>query len=609
MSKALVTPHMQILLCLMLFGTAFCAASQQPHNTDLDKTKYISIDEIKPGMEAYCLTTYKDTKIEKFPLDVLSVARNVRPARDMILVQGTDDRFIHTGPVAGCSGSPVYIEGRLAGALAYAWFFSKDPLYGVTPIEEMLEVGKAASAGHKTLPGPAFGFDFSRPLDFEQIYEKVLNYPVQNYSPAGMTALPCPLITSGLPAQAVEKLDESLRPFGFFAVSAIAAAPNTKHANDAKLLPGASLVVPLVRGDIRIEAVGTATEIVGDEVYAFGHSFLGYGPIDLPMATGQVHTVVSSQMRSFKLATSLEVVGALRTDEAAAVRGKIGDDATMIPLTINIDRYNDPNKREYNCLVADNRLLTPAMLRSALIGAALMFGSLPPDHMIEYKVQIGIAGTDPITFENISTRIGLQELLTEAVASVALLMNNPYETVKLESIDCDISILPKDVSARIWSVDVSDSTLRPGQNLDVTVVVESFLAQKKKYRFSLTIPDELSPGKYDLIVCGGYDYSKFLRRAMPHRFAPQNLTTLLEAMNKLLTISRDKLYCLLVLPSAGLTLAEAELPDLPATKALVLQHPKRTIQTQPYQHWLQSSRTTSVVILDKETMQITVQEQ
>ncbi len=600
---------MQILLCLVLFATAFCAASQQPHNSDLDKTKYISIDEIQPGMDAYCLTTYKGTKIEKFPLDVLSVARNVRPARDMILVQGTDERFIHTGPVAGCSGSPVYIEGRLAGALAYAWFFSKDPLYGVTPIEEMLEVGKAASRGHKTLPGPAFGFDFSRPLDFAQIYEQVLNYPVRNYSPAGMTVLPCPLITSGLPAQAVEQLDQSLRPFGFFAVSGIAALPNTKHANDAKLLPGASLVVPLVRGDIRIEAVGTVTEIVGDEVYAFGHSFLGYGPIDLPMATGQVHTVVSSRMRSFKLVTSLEVVGALRTDEAAAVRGKIGDDATMIPLTINVDRYNDPNKRQYNCLIADNRLLTPAVLRPALIGAALMFGSLPPDHMIEYKVRIGIAGAGPLTFENISTRIGLQELLTEAVASVALLMNNPYEKIKLESIDFDISILPKDVSARIWSVDLSDSTLRPGQNLDVTVVVQSFLAQKKKYRFSYTIPDELSPGKYDLIVCGGYDYLKFLRRAMPHRFVSQNLTTLLEAMNKILTVSRNKLYCLLVLPPAGLTIAEAELPDLPATKALVLQHPKRTIQTQPYQHWLQSSRTTSVVVLDKKTTHITVQEQ
>ena len=112
-----------------------------------DSQRYIKIDEIKPGMDAYCLTDYGEAGIEKFALKVLDIVQGFEPGRNAILVMGVDERFKHTGPVGGCSGSPVYIDGRLAGALAFGWTFSKDPLYGVTPIEEMLEVGLTDGSG------------------------------------------------------------------------------------------------------------------------------------------------------------------------------------------------------------------------------------------------------------------------------------------------------------------------------------------------------------------------------------------------------------------------------------------------------------------------------
>ncbi|NQT01633.1 MAG: hypothetical protein HQ580_06400, partial [Planctomycetes bacterium] len=132
-----------------------------------DPAKYIGLDEIKPGMEAYCLTEYGVAGIEKFGLKVVDVVRDFEPGLDVILVSGTDERFIHTGPVAGCSGSPVYINGRLAGALAYAWPYAKDPLYGVTPIAEMLKVGLGGqTAGSDQSTGQGLSvFDFSKPLD------------------------------------------------------------------------------------------------------------------------------------------------------------------------------------------------------------------------------------------------------------------------------------------------------------------------------------------------------------------------------------------------------------------------------------------------------------
>ena len=313
------------LLCLPLWAASFCQAGQQ-----LDKTRYITIDEVRPGMEAYCLTCYKGTEVEKFALEVLDVVRNVMPGRDAILVLGTDERFIHTGPVGGCSGSPVYIDGRLAGALAFAWLYSKDPLYGVTPIEEMLRV-REDNLSKQHVGQMGFAFDFSAPLDFAQIDRQITTsrVPKKNTRP-GLTSLPCPLITSGLPAEVCDQLNALVEPFGLMAVAGLGGSRTTNttknvwEPNDVKLVPGACLVVPLVTGDIAMEVIGTVTEVEGDKVYGFGHSFLGYGPVDLPMATGQVHTVVPSVRRSFKYASAIEIVGALTTDESTAVLGQMG---------------------------------------------------------------------------------------------------------------------------------------------------------------------------------------------------------------------------------------------------------------------------------------------
>jgi len=603
----------------LVFGELLCKAGEQPDKTGArtetrlgrgvlegvwDPAKYISIDEIAPGMEAYCLTCFKGTEVEKFTLDVLSVVRNIEPGRDAIIVQSTDQRFIRTGPVAGCSGSPVYINGRLAGAIAFAWFFSKDPLYGVTPIEEMLRVGTRDE--RRGTRDERRTFDFSKPINFAEI-DKQLLHKDSKFSPSSFKHLPCPVIVSGLSAKAYEQLDALVEPFGLMAVSGIGGSVDVKKAQDVQLAPGAVLTVPLVAGDMTIFVLGTATEVVSDKVYGFGHSFLGYGLVDLPMATGQVHTVVSSLSRSFKLGSVGQIVGALTVDESTAVFGQIGAKPQMIPLTIKVDRYNDTESRVFNCQVVHNRLLTPVLLRVAMYGAAFHLGDFPPDHMIEYKVAIGIEGSESISFKNVSTGLGVTELASESVGSIALLMNNPFKEVDIESIDFDIRIAPKNIVSHIWSVDLSDSTVKAGQEVDISVVVESFLAEKKKYQFSLRVPQQLSPGRYDLMVLGSYEYEQFLLKVVPYRFIAQDMASLVKALNDALGFERDKLYCLLVLPPGGVAVERAELPDLPATKTLLLQNANRTLRAQPFPHWLEKSTRTDTVVADKKIMHITVE--
>jgi hypothetical protein len=215
--------------------------------------------------------------------------------------------------------------------------------------------------------------------------------------------------------------------------------------------------------------------------------------------------------------------------------------------------------------------------------------------------------SQPITFENVSTSRGLAEVSLESTASLALLMNNPYEKVRIESISVDIDIAPKNILSQIWSVNLSDTKLKPGEELGFEVVVQSFLADKKKYQGRLKIPEDLAPGKYDLLVCGAGDYLRFLRKAEPYRFVPENLSTLIGALNDILQVKRDRLYCLLVLPPGGMALEKAQLPDLPATKMLVLHNAKRTLTARPYQHWAQKSFRTRTVILDKRLMKITIE--
>ena len=605
------------LLNIVISVGSFCSAAAQ-----LDREKYIGTDEIVPGMEAYCLTCYKGTQIEKFPLEVLSVVRDVSLGRDAILVQGTGERFIHTGPVAGCSGSPVYIDGRLAGALAFGWNFSKDPLYGVTPIADMLQVGERAENQKNKIQNYKTGytFDYSVPIDFNDIYSSIVRFGSGSRKAISLSSLPCPLVTSGFPAGASQSINSLTESFGFIPVSGISGGSSslvarrsslkprgTGHGSrSTELVPGACLAVPLVTGDITVDAIGTVTEVVGDKVYGFGHSFLGYGAIDLPMATGQVHTVVSSLARSFKLASAIETVGALQSDESTAVYGKIGAKAKMIPLTIEIDRFNDTKKRVYNCQLANNQLFTPLILSYVIDGLSATVGTLPPEHTIEYKMTINVEGAKSIVNENISTSVDVWELIEESAGSVAMLMNNPYSKADIKSLAISIRQLPENSAARIWSVDLSDSKVKAGQNIDVSIIVESFLKKKREYKIDFKIPEDLPAGTYDLILCGGYSWREFLLNTAPYKFTPENFTSLIDVINSILAVRRDSLYCVLILPPDGVAIERAELPDLPSTKTLIFQNARRTLNFEPYPHWQQKSLDIDAVIIDEKIMQIEV---
>ncbi len=584
---------------MTVFFSVFCFAG-------IDKTRYITIDEIRPGMDAVCRTVYKGVRIEKFNLKVVDVVRDIMPGRDAILVMGTDERFIHTGPVAGCSGSPVYIDNRLAGALAFGWAYSKDPLYGVTPIEEMLRVDKN-NPPQKTSIAPKL--DFSNPIDLAKAYDQTINCIKSASSATGpISMLPCPITTS-LPQNSFEGFADTFESLGLLPVSASGSPSNRfSEYTDIPTEPGGIITLPLVYGDIDLSATGTITEVVGDKVYAFGHSFLGQGPIDVPMGTGYAHTVVASIVRSFKFCQTIDIIGALYADQSTAVVGTIGKKAKTIPMRLTVERFNDEKIRTYNCQVVSHRFFTPLLAGLCLSGTATMLGNLPADHSVQYKTRIGIKGYEPICLENFSSFVQLKECLADSIGALGLIMNNPYNIPEITAIDFEVKILPKTEVSHIWSFDISNTTVKPGQTITASVTLESYLEGHKNYKTQLSIPDNIPPGRYRLLLSGTGDYMNFVTKTAPYKYTPENLPSLISIINNIANTKRNELHMVLVLPTDGITIENAQLPELPLSKTLLLNDKKRSMTIKPAAQWLEKTIPVDTIVIDSRTLNIVVEE-
>ncbi len=563
--------------------------------------EYIDIDDIVPGSEAYCLTVLEGTTIERFPLKIVDIVKNSEPGRDIILVVGTGDRFKHTGSVKGHSGSPVYIDDKLAGALSHGWSFSKDPLYIVTPIKEMLRVEKAADA-HPS-QAAAYSFDFSQPIDLAEVSD-VCRETVN--SSFGSQKLP--LVTS-FPEHVCDELSTL---FKNTSLMPIAASVSSSGNTAAKIEPGSVLAVPFITGDITMAAIGTATEVKGDKVFAFGHIFRGldFGAVDLPMTSGTVHTVVSSVAISFKIASPGPIVGAIRGNESTGIYGEIGAKPYMIPLNITVDRgrANRPGlKKTYNCMAASDRFFTPLIMQSAIMGACSMQGPLSQEHLIEYKATVKLKDGKEISFENVSSGQGFGEMLIDATAPIAMLLNNPYKKTELASVDFNVKILPESITARILSLELSDTKVKPGQTITASVILSSFRAQKTMHTFDLQIPLNAQPRKYSITVTGGYGFETFLKKNAPYKFMALNLDSLVSSLQNILDIKRNMLYLTMPLPSSGIVIKNQPLPYLPKTKALMLNDKKRTILITEQKHWVQKQKELDHIAIGSKTITITVE--
>jgi hypothetical protein len=567
------------LAALLSVGGSLATSASEP-----DSKTYWDINDIRPGMKGTGQTVMLGTKLEEFGAEVLGVMRGVSPGRDMVLCRLTGCNLEHAGIIQGMSGSPIYIDGKLLGAVAFAWEFAKDPIAGVTPFQQMVQYVRAsdkriaaeAKDRAKGEPIRAARWDASRPVLIDGVATEgtfdAAPTPVSGGSLAGMRPIATPLAASGFSPRALALLNERFQPLGL-APMAGGAAPERviREEGDKPLEPGAPLSIALVTGDFDLSGIGTVTHVEGDRVYGFGHPMFSLGACEFPMMTGFIHTVYPRASVSMKMGSPLKVVGVLDTDVSTGVAGRVGPRPDMIPMSVRVKTgpYSEPHTYRVQMVREPNLLANLVM--AVLTNAIDTEGNLPEELTAQFQATIQLQGHDPIVIGDTLSGprytgpMGAAALFSPIASIVNILVRNPMAPIRIESIACETEITPGRTVASIESVRLASDRVRPGEPLRAFATLKPFKGERQTVEVVLPLPPDLDEGAYEATLC---DLTGSLRRRFrnePALLEPRDLEGVLEAIRLQTVPRRTALYLHVPLPDRGLAVKGQALPHLPGS--------------------------------------------
>ncbi len=514
---------------LELINPAAAARPGAKHQ-GLDQT--IAVADIKPGMRGYALTVFSGDKPDKFEIEVVDVVRDYVTGQDAVLFSSPDPRLIHSGIVGGMSGSPIYIEDKLAGALAYGYRFGKDPLGGMTPIANMLEIADlpyrpevfiqpghvtraAGRAGSQAWADTMFGLN-TDPLPPRLRPEQIPG--PQGQPSGGLEPIGAPMAIAGLGAEAAAMLAEAtglspVRGGGKFHASAssgVAAAANKRHS----WTPGDSVSVVLIAGDNGAAPNGTITWVggkQGEKLLAFGHPMYGGGPSKLPIANAHVHTILASVERSVKLSSAGDVQGTMVQDRQPAISLRTDIDTPMIPVLTSVQGADrDLAARSYSSSVADHQVLTPPLVATLLLDALDEAAAdavevvLETHHEIQLETSKGprtIVLDEELVFSNGILRGMVAQSRWMAVLSIAL--DNEFEIASVRSVVQSATLHYGAPIKTIERIRVGDGELRAGELLELLVDLRSPRGAIETETYAIRIPADAGGQRIVVELAGG----------------------------------------------------------------------------------------------------------
>jgi len=466
--------------------------------TTTAQDKYLDVADVKPGMKGYGLTVFSGTRPQRFDLEVINVLRGFRPKQDLIIVRTDHPQLDLAKVVAGMSGSPIYLDGKLAGAYAYGWYFAVEPVAGVTPIHNMLAdlrrpIPKtlAPGAARAPLPGGAqstLGATARHPAAAAGAHRFVgtpLDYDLREHArqvgsrtspvlaaPGGSDLRPAStdVLIGGLAPRAYQLASELLSKVGMTTLQAGGAGrPSAPKTGDPKtFVDGGVIMVQLVRGDVGVHGLGTVTHVVGDKLVAFGHPMLNGGIENLPTALGTVHWVMSTQNRSFKVGEPTQTLGALVNDRQASIVVHIRRTAPSFPVAVTIEGVAGAPHPNWRMQVAHDQFLAP-MFTAIGIGNALETTTAERNDMTwRATSKVGIAGHGTITIEDFGSGsrmpIGPGDFARSRLArALGALLNNPWRIGSITGVDTKVRIKHGRDTLVLRGSELLESELEPGQ--------------------------------------------------------------------------------------------------------------------------------------------------
>ncbi len=610
---------------------------------DIDRSLYMTTDELRPGMKGYGKTVLSGTNIQTFNVEVISVVHNSFYAKqDVILVRCSGLNLENTGIIGGMSGSPCYIRDdqgreRMIGAVAYGWSFNKEPICGVQPIAQMLEVGDVRKPRPETQPAgsskPTTASASARqsggiPLEdwiarasSEPIPSdcrlSVLNRPGlrsanETSGPAtdlqGLRPLDIPVSVSSLTKESMTFLERWCGRRGLTPVAAAgAASPPAVDPDKVRLEPGSTLCIALITGDLSMEALGTCTTVIGDKVLGFGHQFFAEGDVEYPLATGYVHTVIPSVLRSEKMGGALKVVGTLWGDESTAISGTIGKPPAMVPVEVTVNDIRGKRTYRYEVLYQDYS--TATFLSLCVMESVYAHNDLPRDHSVRHRVEVDLGDLGTYTSANFSTRRGTSEMTSDLMYPLDSLLNPPLvEKARIRKARVEVDIEDRARSAQIYHASLPKKVYKPGETVTATVRWSHY-RKEPMYTYesySMKLPEDIPDGDYDLTLCSVAGHLSALRSEKPHLFRAETLSEALAAFNMMGSFSGDRLYMRLGLKQGGMSYKQLEMPDLPASRRKILSDSKLTGDLGVYSEALVVEHKTDFVADGKQTLPLQV---
>ncbi len=552
--------------------TSQTAKTAQPIQT-------IAVSQLRAGMRGVAYTVFEGVKPETMEVEVLGVLHNVNgPKGDMILVRLHGQKVEYTGVVAGMSGSPVFINGKLAGALSLKLgMFTKEAIGGVTPIANMYDINNALpadGAAKVTAASPKSNPD-ANSWATVSAGSYALRIPVSNELArrasldAGSYLVPIetPLIMTGVYPETIAQFASQFSALGMTAMVGGKAAPSPE---DAKLKPGDMVGMELVGGDLSLDAGCTVTAIVGDRVFACGHPLFSFGDVSIPLTRGHVVMTLNSSMASTKIMSSGSVIGTLTEDRTTAVMGRLGAGPRMIPMDVAI--VTPQEEKRFHFEVAELRQLTPLLVAvSALNGisgnTAYTEGTtLQLSGAIDLKDHGSVKLEDFYAPQDSGAPSGLQ-IAFAVLRTFSEIYTNPYEPPKIDKISLRVTSLPEHRSATIESAWSEKSEAEPGETIGVKVLLRPYRGSPFIQEIPITIPLQSARGPMELLVSDGETLNRMTQPfGAPSQLA--GLDELVAMMNR--ERHNDRLYAALLQPTPTLLVEDKELPNVPLSEINIM---------------------------------------
>jgi hypothetical protein len=575
---------MKRLIFALLAGVALSAVSIPAAGP------YFPIDQIKPGMEATGLTVWQGNKVEEFKVHILGVLRNViGPRRDLILARLEGGPLADTGVIAGMSGSPVYIEGRLAGAVSYSLgAFSKEPLAGITPIGEMID------AATLDTPRPPMGVRarLEMPVTKESVSAAMrasfswmrpfAERPgdVQILVPAGagidgqmatmLRPIATPLAIGGFGADVADLLSGAFRDSGFAPMAAAAAGTSDVPPLDGskRLKPGDAVGVNLLSGDFNMGATGTVTEVVGDKIYAFGHPFYNLGPIQFPMTRAYVHALLPSLTASMKIATTGDVIGTVSQDRATTIAGTLGSAPAMIPVKISLESDRG-FKKSFEFQVVNDQVFTPLFTYAAILSTLGSYERETGAASFSIKGTMSVKEHSDIKIEDLFTgdRAALNASAS-VMAPLTFLLGNDFEPIDIQGVDLTIESTEHPKTATIERVWLDGVHARAGRTVPLKVLLRTYRGEEVVRTVPIDIPANAT-GSLQVMVSDGSRLAQWERREVRQPTEPRSVPQLIRALNT--ARKNNRLYVRLLAADAGAVINGEPLSSLPPSVLGVLE--------------------------------------